>query len=410
MKKSQLFVITHRVLFCFLFLSGCGGILEGEDIRDTSIPDMMVRVDSGITIKVKDFDGNKPYNIENVIDSVSFIRLTTEDEAILGAIDQIILMDTCLLVRDSYKTKSVKLFSMSGQFLRTIGSAGQGPGEYIEPTHMAITDDKIAIYDQFMRKISFYEIDGSFIYSLNIPFFSLKFHIFDENHYLFYAVNSDNREHKSIYGYSIFDCDSSFVFKSHGFYKKHDSYFNIVDNHNFFAKNDLVYFRPVYNDTIYTISKDNTINAEYALDFGNKTVPQKFRNGESSRAYKKALESEEYMFMDGNFFLTENYLLFSYMKAYARYDCIYSLSSGETVAFHNRTNLFPLVFANIIGATDEAFVGYMFPAMVSQQLEGWKKLPYDDLIKQFGEERVKLGMTMESDQNPIITFFYPKKF
>jgi hypothetical protein len=409
MEKMQ----NHIISFFFallLLLSGCVGSIIDNDVRDTSIPDMTVKIDSCITIKVEDFDGRKPYNVENVIDSVSFIKLTTEDEAILGAIDQIILMDTCLLVRDTYKTKSVKMFSMSGQFLHTIGRIGQGPGEYVEPTYMGVIENKIAIYDQFTKRISFYGIDGSFIHSLNIPFFSLKFHAFDNNHYLFNTVNSDNDHFKPIYGYSIFDCDSSFVFKSHGFYRKYDSFSSIINNHNFFVKNNLVYFRPIYNDTIYTISKENVINAKYALNFGNKTVPERFRNGDNSKAYKKALGNQDYMFMDGNFFLTKNYFLFSYMKAYARYDCIYSLSSGKTIAFHNRKGLFPLVFANIIGTTNDAFIGYMFPSMVSQQLEGWKKLPYDDLVKQFGEESVKLGMSMESDENPIITFFYPKKF
>ncbi|GHT61472.1 hypothetical protein AGMMS50239_12450 [Bacteroidia bacterium] len=77
--------ITSFFFALLLLLIGCVGSII-NDVRDTSIPDMTVKIDSCITIKVENFDGSKPYNVENVIDSVSFIKLTTEDEAIIRRI------------------------------------------------------------------------------------------------------------------------------------------------------------------------------------------------------------------------------------------------------------------------------------------------------------------------------------
>ena len=80
------------------------------------------------------------------------------------------------------------------------------------------------------------------------------------------------------------------------------------------------------------------------------------------------------------------------------------------ISFGKKYGFFPLFFANIIGSTEDAFIGYMFPIMVTNDVAGWKSLPYDSLVKQFGRARTDLGLSMQKEDNPIITFFYPKRF
>lgn len=52
-----------------------------------------------------------------------------------------------------------------------------------------------------------------------------------------------------------------------------------MNRHHFFPKNNIVYYRPVYNDTIYSIHENGSIRVEFTVNFGDRTVPEKYRNG-----------------------------------------------------------------------------------------------------------------------------------
>ena len=242
------------IIFLIFLFGGCSNISK-EGIKEDGRPvsEMKIYRDSFRTIDVKEIDGSSAFNVEEICDSVSFIRLSSDTEATIGAIDQIIFLDSVLILRDGYTSKSVKMFSKSGQFVRSIGSHGRGPGEYIEPTFMELYGNKIAIYDQFMRRIQFYNLEGKFLKSVKFPFYSMKFHIFNDNQYLFNSISCDNDEFRSIVNYSVFETDSTGTFTSRGFYRKKNTYQSLVNRHNFFPKNNIVYYRPVYNDTIYSI-------------------------------------------------------------------------------------------------------------------------------------------------------------
>jgi hypothetical protein len=359
------------------------------------------------SITVDDAPYERDFNVENIFDSVSFVRLSNEPEAIIGGIDQITLKDSLIFIRDCWSTKSVKMFSCDGKYIRHIGSHGRGPGEYLEPTYMEVTEYNIIIWDQFNMSLLFYDFNGKFQRSLEFPFMAMKFHYIDDDHIIFNTINSDNDKYSEIVNYSVFECNSNFEITSRGFYRKKDSYESILYNHNFFEQNETIFYHPSYCDTLYSINRNGIIEAEYAFDFGRKTVPEKLRKGNNKRLLRKEQAGSRYMFMKGDVHLTANHIHFGYIEAHREFDCIYSTTSQSVVSFHRRSGFFPLVFTNIIGSTEDAFIGYFFPAMIENQLNEWKKIPYDDLVSQFGKTRTELGFRIKPDDNPIITFFYP---
>ena len=101
---------------------------------------------------------------------------------------------------------------------------------------MELYGNKIAIYDQFMRRIQFYNLEGKFLKSVKFPFYSMKFHIFNDNQYLFNSIICDNDEFRSIVNYSVFETDSTGTFTSRGFYRKKNTYQSLVNRHNFFPE------------------------------------------------------------------------------------------------------------------------------------------------------------------------------
>ena len=79
---KKLFGITFLI---FLF-GGCSNISK-EGIKEDGRPvsEMKIYRDSFRTIDVKEIDGSSAFNVEEICDSVSFIRLSSDTEATIGS-------------------------------------------------------------------------------------------------------------------------------------------------------------------------------------------------------------------------------------------------------------------------------------------------------------------------------------
>jgi len=59
---------------------------------------------------------------------------------------------------------SIRVFDEKGNYIRTIGKKGQGPGEMLNPRSIQVTpQNEIMIYDLGNRRFSFYSLDGEFL-------------------------------------------------------------------------------------------------------------------------------------------------------------------------------------------------------------------------------------------------------
>lgn len=409
-------IMKNSIIIMFvvvIFAGGCKNSSVNGGGRTGGIPVMNFLETPFHSIAVDDvshgMDETGLTNVKDIFDSVSFVKLSNEPEATLGGIDQIELKDSLIVIRDCWSTRTVKLFSSDGKYIRNIGNYGRGPGEYLEPTFMQTTDLNIIVWDQFNQSLLFYGYDGEFQRALKFPYIAMKFHYIDDDHVMFNTINSDNDRYPEIVNYTVFESDSLSRIAERGFYRKKNTYENLLSPHNFFERNGTVYYHPPYCDTLYSIDGKGGIRTEYAFDFGRKTVPEKLRRGNRRKELRREEAESRYLFMDGDVHLTKDFVHFGYTKAHAVHDCIYSNASRKLVTVGYRGEFFPLVFLNITGSTDDAFIGYFFPALVQNQLEGWKKIPYDDLVSQFGKARTELGFSMKPEDNPVITFFYPSR-
>jgi hypothetical protein len=67
-----------------------------------------------------------------------------------------------------YKANNIKKFNASGKHLKTIGRKGQGPGEFNMPFEIAVTDDRLIVWDLGNRRLCVLAPDGEFIKSVQI--------------------------------------------------------------------------------------------------------------------------------------------------------------------------------------------------------------------------------------------------
>jgi len=141
MDKSFYRKIYVFMLLYFLLFSFCGKI--EEDIKENN--DLMLPVYYGETFIDVDYifpNGdalNKPLGIKiNPVTSEFFVCDYS---------------DNCLYV-----------FSPEGEFLKKIGTAGQGPGDLLMPKYLVIDNDgNLYVYEEGNRRISIFSKNGRFI-------------------------------------------------------------------------------------------------------------------------------------------------------------------------------------------------------------------------------------------------------
>lgn len=67
-----------------------------------------------------------------------------------------------------YRANNIKIFDSDGTFIKTIGREGQGPGEFNRPYAIAVTDERLIIWDMGNRRLDALTKDGEFIKSVPI--------------------------------------------------------------------------------------------------------------------------------------------------------------------------------------------------------------------------------------------------
>lgn len=137
-----------------------------------------------ITIDISNLEFGK---YEDLIDSVSYIKLEVNDEYPISNIDKVAFHDSLLYVLDG-KSKLLA-YSRNGLFLFKIGEHGAGPNKYVEITDFSCNpvEQTIDLLDAGGRKIlRFNLLTGEFIQKFPLKHFAYYGMTLGDNKYLFY--------------------------------------------------------------------------------------------------------------------------------------------------------------------------------------------------------------------------------
>jgi hypothetical protein len=156
--QSGVFRITFSALLFFLIFCAC----NKNDWKGT------IEVKDGVTI-VK--NPREPLYAE--------MRLDLEDELSIKGIDEdgdFLFAEARSIAVDSNdnificdrKESSIKIFDRCGNFLKTIGGRGQGPGEMSDPGIVRISNNnELVVLDFQNRCLLFFSTEGEYIKTLN---------------------------------------------------------------------------------------------------------------------------------------------------------------------------------------------------------------------------------------------------
>lgn len=377
---------------------------------ESGIKDLLPLENAPITISVKNLSKNQSVKLSTLFDSITVVKLSNEKEALIGNINKIVAKDNYIYILDRYKTKSIKKYAFDGDYIATIGTIGQGPEEYIEPTDFNVYGNEIIVYDQFKSDLKYYDLDGNFKSVKKIPFLFLKFSMVSPNRIIFHSLDSDNDHLESIVNYSIFESDSTFKLQNRGFYRLKNKFISYISENNFFSRNNKNWYHPPFSDTIYSIGKDNNFQVEYIIDFHGKKLPEEFLLKENYRERQKAMDTDHYVFFPGDYVPTKDYLYFNFSIEHILYQGIYSNRTEKSIignGFYNDIN-YIFQYNNIVSAVnDNVLIGYMQSYLIEDSFSQCSMEKWDKII---GRANAQIAGSIKSEDNPVLLFFHIKDF
>ena len=72
--------------------------------------------------------GEESYAFDSLIDDISYIKLETNSDCLIGSIHQILCTKDYIFIMDVFVANAVYCFDKQGNFVRQIGKKGQVPG------------------------------------------------------------------------------------------------------------------------------------------------------------------------------------------------------------------------------------------------------------------------------------------
>ena len=115
-----------------------------------------------------DIDQNYSLPLSEIAEEITAIELELTDESQINpeAIQRIIISeDHIIVVSGMLGFAKILVFNKDGKFLRSIGSRGQGPGEYTMITNVALDEknSRLFIVNSGPNNIICYNLDGKFL-------------------------------------------------------------------------------------------------------------------------------------------------------------------------------------------------------------------------------------------------------
>ena len=143
MKKYNYFSLIIVVLF----------VTCNNDTKNSELLEIPVDIGQNISL-----------SLSEIADEITAIELELTDESLINPdyINRIVLCDNYVIIAEQ---KRIHVFGMDGKFVRSIGSTGQGPGEYMSIRTVAIDESnkRLFVYSSISRKLICYNLDGKLI-------------------------------------------------------------------------------------------------------------------------------------------------------------------------------------------------------------------------------------------------------
>ena len=240
-----------------------------------------------------DIHKNDLLSLQEIAEEITAIEFELTDESVFNPdyVQNIIISENEVFIAGIQK---IYVFSKDGKFIRTIGSKGQGPGEYLGISKIALDKKNRRLFISSSPKILSYDINGNFLKEtrvmsgvirdinyINEELLLLVENVYDDNKEVYsrptlYRLNDELRTVDSCtimnykYASSRLRVHNDFILK------EGKSVFLYYGDFTWIRKSNVNLVEKVFSDTLYRI-ENKYIVPELKLKFINSGV-NKFIN------------------------------------------------------------------------------------------------------------------------------------
>lgn len=266
----------------------------------------------------------KEVNLSQFVKSIEYIQLEETDQTMLF-LPLIEVSDDFIIARNSGPSAMgpILLFDRkTGKFIRGVGNSGRGPGEFQMGNSTFYNNYTKTLYgiSYSHNDIVEFDIEGNFLGNIKLPIMidekiepkigSQKINL---NQYLkkdLFIANIQNFTGRDKRRLIIFSRDSIIkIFPNYSFWERKNWQFinSIGINSNFFRWNDQLFFKEVFNDTLFQIT-ENSLIPRFVFKTGGFNPPpvlmeQRINFDELAKYYffKDICENNDYVFFQLQF-------------------------------------------------------------------------------------------------------------
>lgn len=210
-------------------------------------------------------------SLKDYIGKLELIPLETNSESIISEVSKVLYYNNSYIISDRRSGKILQ-FDEKGRFMRSFGSKGRGPLEYIDNRDVEInheTGELGVLSVTNPLTILNYSISGNNAYSEvyeNIKGYRF-YHLNDSSVLVYYTGNYEQ-------DYTLIVSDKQGRVNASYFPNPHSSQYSSIPEQTFHAYDDLVIFNRERSNVIYQIEEDGHVSERYHIDFGKYNMPE----------------------------------------------------------------------------------------------------------------------------------------
>lgn len=249
-------------------------------------------------------------NLSQFTDNIRYLTLENIKDLPLIGLNHIDFLDNLILVDNG---NICLLYDTTGHFISKIGSQGRGPGEYLGVINMSLGKQK-EIYISFLYDLLEYNITGSFLKKypksllINNKYIMRTWYPIDDSLLIGHIPNSTGQiEYKAI----IADKHGNIkhTYRNYNLFKREKEVASGTEGFaNFYHFNGSVYYKEIYNDTLFSLNDKYELLPKYYFNLGKLQMPVAERakpmTGDKYWSYISlwdVFQTESYVFMDCHF-------------------------------------------------------------------------------------------------------------
>ena len=234
--------------------------------RKTEGVSLLTNLEKAIEVNIDLNNDCLPF--DSLMTKVSYVKLETTGDNLVGGISQILFVDDKIIIVDAEKSKTITVYDGKGHFLYKIGTLVQGLMEYGSLDHVAFTPGKemLVITDLKSGCLKYYSIGGIYVKSVKLPYWFSESEFLTDNLIAGFwsggtVIPGENKNYKPLLVITdLFGNVSSSAFQS--YYKKEYTSTILEPIRQF---NDRVLYNNPNTDSIFLLTP-NGIELAYHLN------------------------------------------------------------------------------------------------------------------------------------------------